>query len=172
MMGLIYLFVIMFSNIITASFAPISLFGLLIPCGSAFIGFTFVLRDLCQERYGRKNIYKLIGLAMLLSGVGSAILGDGLAVTFASCIAFLVSESCDTEIYTRLKLPMHLRVLYSGIVGGLFDSVLFVILGLSPIGAGMLTWSMVPSAILGQIIFKILMQFVGCSVIKRLKKFN
>lgn len=168
MMGLIYLFVIMFSNIITASFAPINLFGLLIPCGSAFIGLTFVLRDLCQEKYGRKKIYGLIVLAMILSGIGSVILGDGLSVVFASCVSFLISESTDTEIYTRLKLPMHMRVMYSGIVGGLFDSVLFVILGLSPLGAGMLTWSMVPSAILGQIIFKVLMQFIGCLIIKHI----
>lgn len=165
-MGLIYLIVIIFSNIITAAIPPLNLLGLLIPCGTLFIGATFVLRDLCQEKYGRKNIYKLIVLAMVLSGVGSFILGDGLSIVIASCVSFLVSESADTEIYTRLKLPIHMRVMYSGIVGGFLDSILFVILGLSPIGAGFLTWSMVPSAILGQIIFKIVMQFIGCLCIK------
>lgn len=169
-MGLIYLIVIIFSNIITAAIPPINLLGLLIPCGTLFIGATFVLRDLCQEKYGRKNIYKLIVLAMVLSGVGSFILGDGLSIVFASCISFLISETADTEIYTRLKLPMHIRVMYSGVVGGLLDSVLFVILGLSPIGSGVLTWAMVPSAILGQIIFKIVMQFIGCLIIKHMNK--
>lgn len=165
-----YLFTIIFSNIITAAFNPISFLGLLIPCGSLFVGLTFILRDLCQEKYGRKNIYYLIILAMILSAIGSFFLGDSLSIVFASCISFLISESCDTEIYTRLKLPMHMRVMYSGIVGGILDSVIFVILGLSPIGAGMLTWALVPSAICGQILFKVLMQFVGCLWIKKIKK--
>ena len=170
MMGFIYLFTIMFSNIITASFAPLNLLGLIVPWGSVFIGLTFILRDLCQDKYGRKKIYGLIILAMILSGIGSVILGDGLSVVFASCVSFLISESTDTEIYTRLKLPMHLRVMYSGIVGGFLDSVIFVILGLSPIGAGMLPWSLVPSAIIGQIVFKVVMQFIGCSFIKHRNK--
>ena len=169
-MWFIYIFVIIFSNIITASFNPISFLGLLVPCGSVFIGLTFILRDLCQERYGRNKVYKLIVLAMILSAIGSVFLGDSLSVVFASCVSFLISESCDTEIYTRLKLPMHLRVMYSGIVGGFLDSVVFVILGLSPLGAGMLPWVAVPSAICGQILFKTVMQFVGCIFIKYFKK--
>ena len=169
-MWFIYLFTIIFSNIITASFNPLNILGLLVPCGSVFIGLTFILRDLCQEKYGRKNIYKLIVLAMIFSAIGSFILGDSLMVVFASCVSFLISESCDTEIYTRLKLPMHLRVMYSGIVGGFLDSVAFVILGLSPIGAGMLSWALVPSAICGQILFKVLMQFIGCLFIKYRKR--
>lgn len=169
-MWLLYLFIIIFSNIITASFNPINLFGLLIPCGTIFIGLTFILRDLCQERYGRKKIYFLIILAMLLSAIGSHILGDTLNIVFASCLSFLISESCDTEIYTRLKLPMHMRVMYSGIVGGILDSVVFVILGLSPIGSGVLAWALVPSAICGQILFKVLMQFIGCIWIKKINK--
>lgn len=171
-MWLIYLVTIIFSNIITASLNPIPFLGLLIPWGTVFVGATFIFRDLCQEKYGRKNIYILIGLAMLLSGIGSLILGDGLSIVFASCVAFLISESCDTEIYTRLKLPMHLRVLYSGIVGGIFDSVIFVILGLSPIGSGMLPWVAVPYAIAGQLVFKTLMQFIGCGIIKRIRMYK
>ena len=56
-MWILYLSVIVFSNIITAAFNPINLFGLLIPCGTIFIGLTFILRDLCQEKYDKKNIY-------------------------------------------------------------------------------------------------------------------
>ena len=85
-MGLIYLITIIFSNIITASFSPLNLLGLIIPWGSVFVGVTFVLRDICQEKYGRKNIYKLIFLAMVLSGIGSSILGDGLYVVIASLV--------------------------------------------------------------------------------------
>lgn len=57
-------------------------------------------------------------------------------IVAASALSFVIAETADTEIYTRLKLPMAWRVFYSGIVGGLFDSVIFVIVGLSPLGAG------------------------------------
>ena len=67
---------------------------------------------------------------------------------------------------------MHLRVLYSGIVGGIFDSVIFVILGLSPIGSGVLPWVAVPYAIVGQLVFKTLMQFIGCLIIKRIRMYK
>jgi uncharacterized PurR-regulated membrane protein YhhQ (DUF165 family) len=105
---------------------------------------------------------------MLMSGVISFMLGDSLHVVFASCLSFALSETTDTEIYSRLKLPFHLRVLYSGIVGGFIDSAVFVIVGLSPIGANVLGWSFVPSAILGQILFKSVMQIIGCLILKNI----
>ena len=168
-MWFLYLIVIITANVVTASFSPMQLGELLVPWGTVFIGATFILRDLCQEKYGRKIIYKLIVVAMGLSSVVSYLLGDSLSVVFASCVSFLISETTDTEIYTRVKLPMHLRVMYSGLVGGLLDSIVFVILGLSPIGSNMLPWSAVPNAIVGQVIVKSLMQLLGCFIIKNIK---
>ena len=167
-MWFLYLVVIIIANVVTASFPPISLGGLLVPCGTIFIGLTFILRDLCQERYGRFKIYVLISIAMLMSGVISFVLGDSLYVVLASCLSFALSETTDTEIYSRLKLPFHLRVLYSGVVGGFIDSAVFVIVGLSPIGANVLGWSFVPNAILGQILFKSAMQIIGCLILKNI----
>ena len=51
---------------------------------------------------------------------------------------------------------MAWRVFYSGIVGGFLDSVIFVVIGLSPLGANFLPWEAVPAAIVGQIIVKTL----------------
>ena len=167
-MSFLYLIVIIIANVVTASFVPISLGGLLVPWGTIFIGLTFILRDLCQERYGRFKIYVLISIAMLMSGVISFVLGDSLYVVLASCLSFALSETTDTEIYSRLKLPFHLRVLYSGVVGGFIDSAVFVIVGLSPIGANVLGWSFVPNAILGQILFKSVMQIIGCLILKNI----
>ena len=167
-MSFLYLIVIIIANVVTASFPPISLGGLLVPWGTIFIGLTFILRDLCQERYGRFKIYVLISIAMLMSGVISFVLGDSLYVVLASCLSFALSETTDTEIYSRLKLPFHLRVLYSGVVGGFIDSAVFVIVGLSPIGANVLGWSFVPNAILGQILFKSAMQIIGCLILKNI----
>lgn len=164
-----YLLSIVTANIVTARFAPLEMGMFIVPYGSFFIGLTFILRDLTQNKLGRKKTYYVIALALILSGVSSFLLGDGLNIVTASLIAFLISETTDTEIYTRLKMKMEYRVLYSGLVGGLLDSIVFVVIGLSPIGAGFLTWDQVFLAIVGQVIIKTVMQFIGVTVLKTLK---
>lgn len=166
MRALLYLVAIVAANIITAKFAPLTLGIFIIPWGSFLIGVTFILRDLTQNQIGRKKTYLVILLALLLSGISSYLLGDGLHIVTASLIAFLISETTDTEIYTRLKLKMEYRVLYSGLAGGLLDSTVFVIIGLSPIGANFLPWEAVGAAIVGQVLIKSIMQLIGVVVIK------
>jgi uncharacterized PurR-regulated membrane protein YhhQ (DUF165 family) len=166
MQVILYLLSIIIANIITAKFSPLELGILFIPWGSFLIGLTFILRDLTQNRIGRNKTYFVIATALILSGVSSYWLGDGLNIVFASLIAFLISETTDTEIYTRLKLKMEYRVLYSGLVGGLLDSVVFVVIGLSPLGANFLNWHQVLLAIIGQVLVKTIMQFVGVITIK------
>jgi len=170
---ILYLLAIALANVITASNDPIFWGKLIIPAGSFLIGATFILRDLVQNALGRRNTYLAIGVALLLSAAVSYSLGDTLWVVTASAAAFLVSETTDTEIYTRLRLPMSLRVLYSGVAGGVLDSGIFVILAFSPIVNGFLSWDMVGYAIAGQVVVKIVMQCIGASIIgfaQRLKK--
>ncbi|QMV43082.1 VUT family protein [Cohnella cholangitidis] len=162
----LYLLAIVTANVVTASLAPIQLGYLIIPAGSFLIGATFIFRDLVQNAIGRKYTYGIIAAAMLLSVATSYYLGDTLWIVGASALTFLFSETTDTEIYTRLKLPMSLRVLYSGVVGGVVDSIVFVIIGLSPLGAGFLPWDMVGYAIAGQIIVKIVMQLIGSLIVQ------
>lgn len=162
----LYLIAITSANVVTASNAPLHLGSLIIPAGSFLIGATFIFRDLVQNAIGRKYTYLIIAAAMVLSAATSYLLGDTLWIVGASALTFLFSETTDTEIYTRLKLPMSLKVLYSGIVGGIVDSVVFVIIGLSPLGAGFLPWDLVGYAIAGQIIVKILMQLMGSVIIQ------
>ena len=132
---LFYLLSIVIANVVTAAFAPLQLGVLIVPMGTLLVGATFIFRDLVQNKYGRKKTYLFIFIALVLSAVVSSMLGDTLLIVLASAVSFLISETADTEIYTRLKLPMAWRVLYSGIVGGILDSVIFVIIGLSPLGA-------------------------------------
>jgi uncharacterized PurR-regulated membrane protein YhhQ (DUF165 family) len=162
---LLYLLAITGANVVTASFAPLSFGMFLVPAGSFLIGATFICRDFVQQAVGRRNTYLLILTAMLLSAITSYLLGDTLWIVFASTITFLFSETTDTEIYTRLKLSLSWRVLYSGIAGGILDSIIFVIIGLSPIGAGFLTWEQVVYAIMGQMIVKVIMQVIGAIII-------
>ncbi|WP_236692948.1 VUT family protein [Aneurinibacillus tyrosinisolvens] len=161
-----YLVAIVTANVITAAFQPLQVMGLIIPPGTLIIGLTFILRDFVQRSYGRNKTYSVIVLALILSAITSALLGDTMAIVAASALSFALSETADTEIYTRLQGSFSQRVLYSGIVGGILDSTVFVIIGLSPIGAGFLPWAAVPMAIAGQILAKVVMQGLGALVIK------
>jgi uncharacterized PurR-regulated membrane protein YhhQ (DUF165 family) len=163
----LYLVSIIFANVITAAFAPLQFWVFIVPMGTLLIGATFIFRDLVQNKYGRKKTYLFIGIALLLSAFVSFLLGDTLIIVFASAISFLLSETTDTEIYSRLKLPMSWRVFYSGLVGGFLDSVVFVIIGLSPIGANFLPWEAVPAAIIGQLVVKTVIQGLGAIVLHR-----
>lgn len=161
----LYLVSIITANVITAAFAPLHLGMFIVPMGTLLIGVTFIFRDLVQNKYGRAKTYMFIGAALILSALVSFILGDTLQIVFASALSFAVAETTDTEIYTRLKLPMSWRVFYSGVVGGLLDSVIFVIIGLSPLGANFLPWEAVPAAIIGQIIVKTIIQAIGAMLL-------
>jgi uncharacterized PurR-regulated membrane protein YhhQ (DUF165 family) len=164
---LFYLISIVTANVVTAAFAPLQFGVFIVPMGTLLIGATFIFRDLVQNKYGRAKTYIFIFVALALSAIASFILEDTLLIVAASAISFVVAETADTEIYTRLKLPMAWRVFYSGIVGGLLDSVIFVVIGLSPLGANFLPWEAVPAAIVGQIIVKTVIQMIGALILNQ-----
>ena len=166
-MRFLYLLIIAVSNILTAKFNPfVFCDGLLIvPVGSVFVGGTFVLRDFVQLKHGKQKTYVTILVAILLSAVMSAILGDTAHIAAASAISFFASEAIDTEIFSRLRKSFAARLLVSGFVGGIIDSTLFVIVGLSPIGANMLQWCQVPNAVIGQTLSKAIVQVIAASIV-------
>src|SRR5699024_7388785 len=151
----IYLLSIILANVITARFAPFEIGPLIIPYGTLFIGLTLVMRDMVQNRIRRLRMYVLIGVALILSALSSYLLGDALLVVFASTLSFISSETADTEIYTRFKLPFVRRVFYSGVVAGFLDSAVFVIVGIGPLGLEFVPWQLVPYAVLGQWVAKV-----------------
>ncbi|MFF5994669.1 VUT family protein [Lysinibacillus sp. KU-BSD001] len=164
---LFYLLSIVIANVVTAKFAPLQFGMFIVPMGTLFVGATFIFRDLVQNKYGRAKTYAFICIALVISAVVSFLLGDTLMIVAASAISFVIAETADTEIYSRLKLPMAWRVFYSGIVGGFLDSVVFVIVGLSPLGANFLPWEAVPAAIVGQVIVKTVIQTLGAIVLNQ-----
>jgi uncharacterized PurR-regulated membrane protein YhhQ (DUF165 family) len=169
MIIILYMGTIIIANIITASFVPLQLGPFLIPYGTWLIGAAFVLRDLIQCRYGRKSAYIAIITALILSAITSKILGDTLAITIASALSFLISESADTEIYTRIRKSFLKRVFTSGIVSSFLDSAIFILIGLSPLFSGLLPWGVIPNAIIGQFAIKSLMQILGIVMLFLLK---
>lgn len=162
-MRIAYLLLITVSNLLTAKFDPFVLADgvLIIPVGSILVGALFVLRDMIQLRRGRPATYRVIAWATGVSMGLSYILGEPVQVAWASLIAFTASEIIDTEIFTRTRSTLANRILLSGVVGGTIDSIVFVIVGLSPVGSGALSWSLVPAAIFGQVIAKLLLQIAA-----------
>src|SRR5699024_3812215 len=136
----IYLLSIILANVITARFAPFELGPLIIHYGTLFIGLTLVIRVMVQNRFVSFRMYILI--------------------VFASTLSFIISETADTEIYTRFKIPFVRRVFYSGVVAGFLDSAVFVIVGIGPLGLHYVPWALVPYAVLGQWVAKVVMQLV------------
>ena len=166
----LYLIAIIIANVITAAFAPLQIGLFLIPWGTWLIGAALVLRDVIQHKYGRRYAYLAIVAALILSAVTSKILGDTLAITIASAISFIISESADTEIYTRFKVSFLKKVFASGIVSSFLDSIIFVTIGLSPLFSGFLPWDVIPNAVLGQFVVKSLMQVIGIALLFMLKQ--
>lgn len=170
MPAILYILSITIANVITARFEPFHVAGLIIPAGSLIVGATFMLRDWTQEIFGRKQTYGFIAAALVMSAVFSISSNDPLAITLGSALAFIVSEATDTEIFTRMRASFKARVFWSGVVGGLLDSGVFVVVALSPIGAGFIPWSAVPAAIAGQVICKVGAQFLVFGLLKKENK--
>src|SRR5699024_1286663 len=162
-----YLLWIILANVITTRFAQFEIEPLIVPYVTLFIGLTLVMRDMVQNRFGRLRTYLLIGVALILAALSSYLLGDALWVVFASTLSFIISETADTEIYTRFKLPFVRRVFYSGVVAGFLDSAVFVIVGIGPLGLEFVPWQLVPYAVLGQWVAKVVMQLVVAGGIRQ-----
>lgn len=164
-MILLYLTIVIVANMVTATFAPFNFGVFIIPMGTFFIGLTFLLRDFIQVRYGRQQAIKTIVIATALSLILSVVMKDLLIITIASAASFLVAELLDTEIFSRLSKSFKKRVLISGLFGGLADSIIFVVIGLSPLFSNILPWSAVLFGILGQFVFKFLTQLIVISLV-------
>jgi uncharacterized PurR-regulated membrane protein YhhQ (DUF165 family) len=156
----LYVLSIVLANVLTAKFNPLNLFIFFIPIGTFFIGLTFLLRDFLQNEIGKNKTYFMILVGLFFSAITSFLLGDPLNIFFASLLTFLISESIDTEIFSRLKKSLNKRILISGFFSSFFDSLIFVIIGLSPIGVNFLQWNEIYLAILGQFFIKFIIQFL------------
>lgn len=94
-----------------------------VPSGTAFIGLSFVLRDVAQYLLGRKWAWIAIAVGALLSWW----LADA-TIAIASAVAFFWSESTDALIFTPLanRGQFALGVWLSGVLASVVDSFLFL----------------------------------------------
>jgi uncharacterized PurR-regulated membrane protein YhhQ (DUF165 family) len=166
---ILYVASVVAANVITASTAPLIIGVFVIPWGTWFIGATFFLGDGISVKRGRLVRYEAIGAALLISAFLSIFNGDLFWITVASTLAFAISEATDTEIFHRYDASLPRRVFYSGAVGGLLDSTVFVVVGLSPLTTGIITWDQVFYAVLGQWVIKTVLQALAAGVVSRRK---
>ena len=119
-----YIATIFAANWAIASFGLVPVgFGLMAPAGVYFAGLAFTLRDLLQERHGRKATVSAIVVGSLLSAIVSP------QFALASGLAFLASELADFAVYSPIRKRHFLAaVLASNTVGLIVDSALFLFL--------------------------------------------
>lgn len=163
----LYVASIVAANVLTAHTAPLVIGTFIVTAGTWFIAATFPLRDAVQIHAGKRISYAAIAVALVASAIASRSLGDPLAITEASALAFAFSETLDTELFTRLRASLAKRVAFSGLVSGSADSVIFAFVGLSPIGAGFVPYDAIWKVIVAQIVAKGVVQVAVAPVARR-----
>lgn len=155
------------ANYVTAHYEPWHVIGLIITAGTWFAAVTFILRDVVQVAFGRAASYALIGLALLVDVVASRWIGDLAWITAASALAFAVSETIDAEVFTRYRTQIGKRVFGSGILAAIADSLIFCVVGLSPLTTGFVAWGDLWRVVLAQLVAKAIVVTVGSAISAR-----
>lgn len=163
MLVVLYIAVVAVANWITAKTVPLAVGPFLIPWGTWLIAVTFFARDAIQLRHGRQTAYTAILGGIAVSWITATAFGFTHAIVVASAAAFALSETLDTEVFTRMPGNVPARVAVSGVLGGALDTTVFVIVGLSPLWGGIIPWSSVPNAILGAFIVKAGLQLLAAA---------
>lgn len=98
------------------------LFGLMAPSGVLVVGAALVLRDIVHERLGALWALGAIAVGGILSAFFAAP-----PLLVASVTAFAIAELADFAVYAPLrKRNLTAAVLFSGLVGAVADSAVFL----------------------------------------------
>jgi hypothetical protein len=125
-------------------------FGLMAPSGVLMIGAALVLRDAVHSLLGVRWAF----LAIML-GASLSFLVAPPALTIASSMAFLLSETADLAVYAPLReRRLYLALVLSGLVGAIVDSGVFLWLAFGSL-----------DFIAGQIVGKVWMTILAVPII-------
>ncbi|MGL4758404.1 MAG: VUT family protein [Patescibacteria group bacterium] len=124
-LGFLYIFTIVMSNYF-ASTIVINLPGTFaLTLGTIIFSLVFVLRDYIH-RFGKKYIYTLISLALIISGIVNFSTQVPIQIVIASALGLFFGEATDTEVFERLaKFNWLTRALTSNAVSVPLDSLIF-----------------------------------------------
>ncbi len=147
--AVIYCIAVWLANYTATWFIPLPVFGM-VAVGTLIFGITFTQRDRVH-RYGRRVVYRMIGVAAVGMVVESLFLGVPWRIILASFIAIVLSETADTEVYQRLLgRPWLQRVAGSNAVSIPLDSMIFNAIAF----AGVFAPLMLVQIIFGEIVVK------------------
>jgi len=153
----IYVLYTALSQILAAKIADFSWLGIQVTAPAAMILFpiTFLLTDIVNERFGRKEVHRMIGIALIaqiaLAGAVYAstllppapfwqnqdawrsIFGFVPRIILASWITFVVSENLDAVLFAALRKAtggrhLWMRNVFSSVPALAVDTLLFVTL--------------------------------------------
>lgn len=154
--ALIYLFAVLAANFTATLFIPCPWFGVL-AVGTFVFGITFTQRDRMHAFKGRRYVYWVILITafanflmmkQLANGWGASLsewaysqgynwFGEGMGylaetsirVYIASCVAILLGEAANTEVYHKLReRSWMVRVMRSNAVSIPIDTLLFTLI--------------------------------------------
>jgi uncharacterized PurR-regulated membrane protein YhhQ (DUF165 family) len=122
----LYIAAVLVANATATTFIPLPVFGL-VSVGTLFFGITFTQRDRVH-RAGRTQVYAMLGLTAALASLESVMLDVPWRIIVASCLAILLAEAADTEVYHRLReRRWYARVAGSNAVSIPLDSLIFTV---------------------------------------------
>lgn len=111
---------------------PVLFTSLIAPAGVYLAGFTFAARNLTQQSLGRRFGFAAIVIGAALSAIltPQISLGGWLPLPVASGTAFLLSETADALVWTRLRASgLWIGAMVTGEVAAqVIDSVIFLAL--------------------------------------------
>jgi uncharacterized integral membrane protein (TIGR00697 family) len=161
----LYITFILVSQILATKISQFNLgfFVFYVPAGVIVFSITYLLTDIVNEAFGRKETHKMIFLAFISQLIMSLFLWIGIKmnsapfwnlsyfwnqifnlvprITFASWIAFLISENLDAIIYSWFKKItkgkyLWMRNAFSSLISLALDSLIFISIaffGVAPI---------------------------------------
>ncbi len=122
----IYIAAVLAANATAETFIPLPFFGL-VSVGTLFFGVTFTQRDRVH-RAGRRQVYTMLVVTAVLATLESVFLDVPWRIIVASCLAILLAEAADTEVYHRLRRHgWYARVAGSNAVSIPLDSIIFTV---------------------------------------------
>lgn len=96
--------------------------GILAPSGVVLAGLSFILRDLVQEALG--VLWAIV--AVLIGGIIAVVIASPV-LAMASVAAFLIAETADLLVFTKLRRRgLVFASVISSVIGLVLDSLIFV----------------------------------------------
>ena len=154
--AILYFIAGILATLVTVWFKPLDLGLIVIPPSSWLMGLTFLLITLIAEKYGDKVASKMIWILLALTSIICFLLGYSQMLVIASGVAFVAGQFATKFLYSLTD-----NSLTSSMTGSMIDAIIWILLGLSPIGIGSVPWDMFIFAVVGQVLVQFIMQWLA-----------